>query len=52
MHENQPTKDFVKAGSEIHKFNEDFNGGEQEGVGFYQTTQKDGKRCSTLQKHI
>ena len=52
MHENQPTKDFVKAGSKIHEFNEDFNGGEQEGVGFYQTTQKDGKRCSTAKAYL
>ncbi len=27
--------------------NEDFNGAEQDGVGFYQVTQRDGKRCST-----
>ena len=27
--------------------NDDFNGPEQEGVGYYQVTQKDGRRCST-----
>jgi choline dehydrogenase len=27
--------------------NKDFNGPKQEGVGFYQLTQKDGRRCST-----
>ena len=51
-HENNPTKDFVEAGSKLYKRNEDFNGGEQEGIGFYQTTQKDGKRCSTAKAYL
>jgi choline dehydrogenase len=29
-----------------HPAREDFNGGENEGVGYYRTTTKDGKRCS------
>ena len=51
-HENKPTKDFVEAGSKIYKYNEDFNGAVQEGIGFYQTTQKDGKRCSTAKAYL
>ena len=51
-HENIFTKDFVKAGSKLHKFNEDFNGEDQEGVGFYQTTQKKGKRCSAAKAYL
>ncbi|HET8642636.1 MAG TPA: GMC family oxidoreductase N-terminal domain-containing protein [Pseudonocardiaceae bacterium] len=34
----------VQAG---YKPNDDFNGAEQDGFGFYQVTQRDGKRCST-----
>lgn len=30
-----------------HQFNGDFNGAEQEGVGYYQVTQRDGLRCSS-----
>ena len=44
--QNTPTDDFVKTGSEIFGYNDDFNGENQEGIGYYQTTQKDGKRCS------
>ena len=51
-HENTPVKDFVKSGSEVFGFNEDFNGENQEGVGFYQCTQKDGKRCSTAKAYL
>ncbi len=51
-HENKPVKDFVKSGSDIFGFNEDFNGEEQEGIGFYQCTQKDGKRCSAAKAYL
>ena len=37
-HENKPTKDFVETASKIHGYNKDFNGSDQEGIGFYQTT--------------
>lgn len=38
---------FVDAAQEIGlPANKDFNGRKQEGVGFYQLTQKDGRRCS------
>ena len=32
--------------------NNDFNGAEQEGLGFYQVTQKDGRRCSTARAYL
>ena len=51
-HKNRFVNDFVKAGSSLYKFNEDFNGADQEGFGFYQTTQKDGKRCSAAKAYI
>ena len=51
-HQNTPTDDFVKTGSELFGFNDDFNGAEQEGVGYYQTTQKDGKRCSAAKAYL
>ena len=45
-HKNKSVDDFVKTGSSIFGYNEDFNGENQEGIGYYQTTQKNGKRCS------
>ena len=46
---NNPLFDvFIKAGVEAgHRFNDDFNGAEQEGFGRYDFTIKDGKRWST-----
>lgn len=39
---------FVQAAQELgYAYNEDFNGAKQEGFGFYQVTNRDGKRCST-----
>ncbi|MFI5897826.1 GMC family oxidoreductase [Actinoplanes sp. NPDC051513] len=32
--------------------NDDFNGAEQEGVGFFQVTQRDGRRCSTADAYL
>ena len=32
--------------------NDDFNGAEQEGVGFYQVTQRDGARCSAADAYL
>jgi choline dehydrogenase-like flavoprotein len=44
---------FVKAGEELgYPFNEDFNGSEQQGSGYYQFTIKRGKRCSTAKAFI
>ena len=45
-HDNPFTRHFVEAGSKIYKKNDDFNGEDQEGVGIYQVTQKNGRRCS------
>ncbi len=35
-----------------HTLTRDFNGAEQEGVGYYQVTQKGGKRCSTAVAYL
>ena len=44
---------FVSAGLEAgYKENNDFNGEDQEGVGFYQVTQKKGRRWSTAQAYL
>ncbi|MFM0125870.1 GMC family oxidoreductase N-terminal domain-containing protein [Paraburkholderia sp. RL18-101-BIB-B] len=44
---NELTKAFVLAGQEAGMpYNSDFNGAQQEGVGVYQVTQRNGKRCS------
>ena len=45
-HDNPFSRYFVEAGSKLYPENNDFNGSEQEGVGLYQVTQKNGKRCS------
>ena len=47
----QNTAFFVEAGSKHHKINNDFNGNDQEGVGVYQVTQKNGKRCEWINKY-
>ena len=39
----------VNAGSTANK---DFNGANQDGVGFYQVTQKDGRRCSAADAYL
>jgi choline dehydrogenase-like flavoprotein len=44
---------FVKAALEAgHQPNADFNGVDQEGIGFYQVTQRDGRRCSVARAYI
>ena len=44
---------FVEAAVQCgFKANHDFNGAEQEGVGFYQVTQKDGRRCSAASGYL
>jgi choline dehydrogenase len=40
------------AGSAGLRANRDFNGAEQEGVGYYQVTQRDGARCSTAAGYL
>lgn len=44
---------FIRAAQEVGiKYNEDFNGAEQEGVGFYQTTTNNGRRWSAAQAFL
>lgn len=44
---------FVQAGEQAgHPANADFNGPEQEGVGLYQVTHKDGERCSAAKAYL
>ncbi len=44
---------FIKAAQQYGiPYNPDFNGAKQEGVGFYQVTQKDGKRCSAATAYL
>ena len=45
--------DFIQAAQASgFKENDDFNGAEQEGVGYYQVTQKDGLRCSAAKAFL
>lgn len=44
---------FIKAGQALgHKVNNDFNGLEQEGIGYYQVTQINGRRCSAAKAYL
>ncbi|GAA5524947.1 Alcohol dehydrogenase [acceptor] [Microbulbifer aestuariivivens] len=44
---------FVRAGQAAgHRLNHDFNGSQQSGVGFYQVTQKHGRRCSSARAYL
>lgn len=43
---------FIEAGTKHFKYNEDFNGADQEGVGKYQVTQKNGRRWSTAAAYL
>lgn len=44
---------FLQAGRETqYNITDDFNGTEQEGLGLYQVTQKDGERCSAAAAYI
>ncbi|MGA9402738.1 MAG: GMC family oxidoreductase N-terminal domain-containing protein [Haladaptatus sp.] len=44
---------LVEAATEVgHPRNDDFNGAQQEGVGHYHLTQKDGQRCSAAKAFI
>lgn len=51
--DHEISKTFVKAATEVgYPANNDFNGPEQEGVGIYQVTQKNGHRCSVAEAYI
>jgi len=44
---------FLRAAEQLQlPLNTDFNGPHQEGVGYYQVTQKDGRRCSTARGYL
>ena len=44
---------FVEAAVEAgHPANDDFNGAEQDGFGFFQVTQRDGERCSSAAAYL
>jgi len=44
---------FVQAGAQAgYPINPDFNGAQQEGVGAYQVTHKNGERCSTAKAYL
>ena len=50
---NPLSRDFVQAGRELQiPHNGDFNSAEQEGLGMYQVTQKDGRRWSSAQAFL
>jgi choline dehydrogenase-like flavoprotein len=52
-HRHPLSEAFVQAAREIGiPFNPDFNGSEQEGVGFYQTTTHNGRRWSSAQAFL
>ena len=51
-HQPESCKLFVEAGSKLYNFTDDFNGEQQEGFGFYQTTQINGKRCSAAKAYL
>ena len=47
------TEAFMQAALEAgHKVNPDFNGEQQDGVGYYQVTQRKGRRCSTAAAYL
>ncbi|MBA6295522.1 GMC family oxidoreductase [Colwellia sp. MB02u-9] len=47
------SKRYIEAGKQAgFKFTDDFNGSDQEGVGYYQCTIKDGKRCSAAHAYL
>ncbi|MCC6136154.1 MAG: choline dehydrogenase [Gammaproteobacteria bacterium] len=44
---------FIRAAGQVgYPLSDDFNGAEQEGIGFYQVTQKDGQRCSSARAYL
>jgi choline dehydrogenase len=50
---NPMMKAFIEASEQAGlTFNEDFNGPEQEGVGYYQLTQRGGRRCSASAAYL
>ena len=51
--ENPLQQTYLAAAREVgYPLNDDFNGAEQEGLGVYQVTQKNGERCSTAKGYL
>jgi choline dehydrogenase len=52
-HRAAATRAFVEAAKACGQAaNDDFNGAEQDGVGYYQVTQRSGRRCSTADGYL
>ncbi len=52
-HTNPLSAAFIESGQQAgYRRNDDFNGPEQTGFGFYQVTQKDGARCSSAVAYL
>lgn len=52
-HTNPLSTVFLQAGEQLGQpLNDDFNGPEQSGFGFYQVTQRDGRRCSSAVAYL
>jgi choline dehydrogenase len=50
---SEHNRNFVAAASQCGAAeNDDFNGREQDGVGFYQVTQRDGRRCTAADAYL
>ena len=50
---NPLSESFLEAGAQMQfAANEDFNGADQEGIGYYQVTHRDGRRCSTAVAYL
>jgi choline dehydrogenase len=52
-HRSEQAQQFIEAAMRRGALaNEDFNGPQQDGVGFYQVTQRDGRRCSAADGYL
>jgi len=52
-HKNPLSRIFIDAAVEAgHSRNNDFNGAQQRGFGYYQVTQRDGRRCSSAVAYL
>jgi choline dehydrogenase len=52
-HRSEQARQFIEAAIRRGALaNEDFNGPQQDGVGFYQVTQRDGRRCSAADGYL
>ncbi len=52
-YKNPLSQSFLEAAAELQlPVNGDFNAGNQEGMGYYQVTQRDGRRCSTAVAYL